>query len=216
MLLVDNCSAHSEDAGEGLTNISVAFLPPNTTSVMQPLDAGLIRALKAHYRRLISQLILNKMDETKESISAMTLARKISLHDGVIMLDQAWREIKDASVRNCWSKCHLIVSPCEEEEDETALAEENGIDSDLPICRPAMDEDIVAEVCEEFGLDLAHEEDNEDEDNEADREVPPSLQETRKAWDTLQRGLFHCGFENFELLRAFNFTVNTTLTKNLI
>ena len=37
MLLVDNCSVHSEDAGEGLTNISVAFLPPNT-SVMQPLD----------------------------------------------------------------------------------------------------------------------------------------------------------------------------------
>ncbi len=64
------------------------------------------------------------MDATEESISAMTLARKISLHDGVIMLYQAWREIKDASIRNCWSKCHLIVSPCEEEEeeDEAALA----------------------------------------------------------------------------------------------
>ncbi len=108
----------------------------------------------------------------------------------------------------------MIFSPCEEEEDEAALAEENRVDSDLLICRPAMDEDIVAEVHEEFGLDLAHE-DNEDEDNEPDREVPPSLQETRKAWDMLQRGLFHHGFENFELLRAFNFAVNMTLTQNL-
>ncbi len=120
-------------------------------------------------------------------------------------------------MRNCWSESHLIVGPCEEEEeeDEAALAEENGVDSDLPICRPATDEDIVAEVHEEFDLNLAHEEDNEYEDDEPDGEVPPSLQETRKAWDTLQRGLFNCGFENFELLRAFNFAVNMTLTKNL-
>ncbi len=72
----------------------------------------------------------------------------------------------------------------------------------------------MAEGCEEFGLNLAHEEDNEDEDDEPDREVPPSLLEMRKAWNMLQRGLFHCGFENFEQLRAFNFAVNTTLTKN--
>ncbi len=75
------------------------LLTPNT-SVLQSLDAGLIRALKAHYRQLISQLILNELDETEESISAKTLARKIYLHNSVIMLDQAWKEMKDASMRN--------------------------------------------------------------------------------------------------------------------
>ena len=45
-LLVDNCPAHPTI--EGLTNIHLIFLPPNTTSVLQPMDQGVIRSLKSH------------------------------------------------------------------------------------------------------------------------------------------------------------------------
>nr|XP_047142814.1 tigger transposable element-derived protein 4-like [Hydra vulgaris] len=50
-LLVDNCSAHPHI--EGLSNINLIFFPPNTTSVLQPMDQGVIRSLKAHYRHKI-------------------------------------------------------------------------------------------------------------------------------------------------------------------
>ncbi|KAI0221967.1 Tigger transposable element-derived protein 6, partial [Lamellibrachia satsuma] len=46
LLFVDNCGAHPEVK---LTNVKMVFLPPNTTSRLQPCDAGIIAALKAHY-----------------------------------------------------------------------------------------------------------------------------------------------------------------------
>ena len=44
-LIVDNCPAHPYV--EGLEAVELVFLPPNTTSKLQPMDQGVIRALKA-------------------------------------------------------------------------------------------------------------------------------------------------------------------------
>ena len=54
-LLIDNCPAHPSVSN--LTNVQLVFLPPNTTSVLQPMNQGVIRRLKAHYRgRVIRRL----------------------------------------------------------------------------------------------------------------------------------------------------------------
>ena len=46
-LLIDNCSAHGTlENVPSLSNVEVIFLPPNTTSKLQPLDAGIIASLK--------------------------------------------------------------------------------------------------------------------------------------------------------------------------
>ena len=42
-LIIDNCTAHPHV--EQLASIELIFLPPNTTSHMQPMDQGVIRAL---------------------------------------------------------------------------------------------------------------------------------------------------------------------------
>ncbi|KAG9403141.1 hypothetical protein AC1031_021962 [Aphanomyces cochlioides] len=46
LLLVDNASPHKVE--EPMSNVKVAYLPPNTTSHLQPLDGGIIAALKKH------------------------------------------------------------------------------------------------------------------------------------------------------------------------
>lgn len=52
LLLLDNCSAHgSAQSLPFLDNVEVLFLPPNTTSRLQPLYAGIIAAIKARYRK---------------------------------------------------------------------------------------------------------------------------------------------------------------------
>ena len=43
LLIVDNCAAHSF---KKYSNIQIEFLPPNVTSKIQPLDQGIIRAVK--------------------------------------------------------------------------------------------------------------------------------------------------------------------------
>ena len=62
-LLIDNCPAHPSVSD--LTNVQLVFLPPNTTSVLQPMDQGVIRSLKAHYRGRAVRRLCRALDKTK-------------------------------------------------------------------------------------------------------------------------------------------------------
>ena len=62
-LIIDNCPAHP--IIENLSHVKLVFLPPNTTSVSQPMDQGVIRCLKAHYRKRLVKLILRSLDSNK-------------------------------------------------------------------------------------------------------------------------------------------------------
>ena len=46
-LVIGNCTAHLNI--ENLKSITLYFLPPNTTSCLQPMDQGAIRSLKYKY-----------------------------------------------------------------------------------------------------------------------------------------------------------------------
>ena len=43
VLFLDNATSHQESIENNLVNIKLVFLPKNTTSMLQPLDAGIIR-----------------------------------------------------------------------------------------------------------------------------------------------------------------------------
>ena len=50
LLLLDNCPSHKIN-GLVLPHVDVYFLPPNTTSKIQPMDVGIIMSFKKNYRR---------------------------------------------------------------------------------------------------------------------------------------------------------------------
>jgi DDE superfamily endonuclease len=60
MLLFPASHALLEDVV--LTNVRLEFLPPNCTSELQPLDAGIIHAAKAAYRRFFLEQVICAMD----------------------------------------------------------------------------------------------------------------------------------------------------------
>ncbi|GBM76755.1 Tigger transposable element-derived protein 4 [Araneus ventricosus] len=97
VLLIYNCIAHIEPSS--LQWIKVVFLPPNTTSVLQPMDQGVIRSLKCHYRKQLILRILECYDENKDC--------DISLLDAVVLLEKSWRLVTESTIRNCFSHVGL-------------------------------------------------------------------------------------------------------------
>ena len=77
LLLLDNASVHPIDIQ--LTNIRLLFFPKNSTSVIQPLDQGIIRSFKCNYRFKLMTYVLSfkKLD----AISSMD--KKFDLYDAI-------------------------------------------------------------------------------------------------------------------------------------
>ena len=65
VLFLDNATSHQESTEKNLSNIKSVFLPKNTTSRLQFLDAGIIRAFKLKYRKLLIRYVISKVDDNK-------------------------------------------------------------------------------------------------------------------------------------------------------
>ena len=92
-LIVDNCPARPTIQ---MNNIELIFLPPNTTSVTQPMDAGIIKNLKFHYRYILA----NRKLETSEGAVPFSW----NILDAIIALKSAWNKVKPVTVLNCYSR----------------------------------------------------------------------------------------------------------------
>ena len=63
LLFLDNALSHPKLLQEGLKNIKIEFLPMNTTSRLQPCDAGIIKTFKNKYRKLLIRYIPACIDQ---------------------------------------------------------------------------------------------------------------------------------------------------------
>nr|XP_014424896.1 tigger transposable element-derived protein 1-like [Pelodiscus sinensis] len=73
LLLLDNAPGHPNTLDDMHPNVKVVFLPPNTTSLIQPMDQGVIASFKAYYlRRTFSQAVraTQKDEMTRELADA--------------------------------------------------------------------------------------------------------------------------------------------------
>jgi hypothetical protein len=103
ILFVDNCLAHHSVTMKELRAVKDVFLPPNTTTKLQPLDQGVIKNLKHHYRKRIIRKMLDRIDDGK--------IFDITLLDCVMELDKAWYEVSSGTISNCFKKAGI----CEDE-----------------------------------------------------------------------------------------------------
>lgn len=99
LIVLDNCSAHNTVTG--LNNIEVAFLPPNTTSALQPMDQDIIQYVKTKYRRCVFERMLLCHDVGKQYDA--------SLLSAVSILAYLWKSTPAHIITNCFKHCGFVV-----------------------------------------------------------------------------------------------------------
>ena len=77
LLLLDNAPSHKLQEGLVLECSKVLFLPANTTTDLQPMDAGVIATFKKQYKKLSSRAQLQMVIKGERvSISPSVSARR--------------------------------------------------------------------------------------------------------------------------------------------
>ncbi|GFR87891.1 tigger transposable element-derived protein [Elysia marginata] len=96
--------------------ITLKFLPPNTTSFLQPMDMGVIKNFKGHYRSRLNDRIIASLDANPDE-KAIDTSKKITLLNALYLALDAWKELKPSTIVNCYSKAGLSACATEEEAD---------------------------------------------------------------------------------------------------
>jgi len=125
LLLIDNAPSHIWNNAD-FPNIEIVPLPPNTTSKLQPLDAGIIAAFKCHIQKQQLAYALNILDHNDnpklykvDQLTAMRWAR------------MAWRNLNATVIQNCWRHTGLLDSSDTSETSDTSDINVSVIDDGL-------------------------------------------------------------------------------------
>ncbi|KAH7937044.1 hypothetical protein HPB49_007561 [Dermacentor silvarum] len=150
-------------------------MPPNYTSLLQPLGQGIIRYVKAEFRKhLVQGLLIN---------IPLKLPTQVNICQAGEMLTGSWWNVKASTISNCWLKAGVLKpSPTPQDWDyreelnpklwselteklsvDTAGTFDDYVDSDSAVAASAElanEDDIVKKVREQ--KDCSSDEDDAD------------------------------------------------------
>ncbi len=126
LLIMDNCSAHIPlmqlASVVTLRNTTVFYLPPNTTSKIQPCDTGIIRSLKAYYRCRFNRLLIQRLQDKVAD------PEKIDVLEATHIAVAAWSmDVKPETIHNCFHHCQIRTTDA----DVTLVSKESLIDPEV-------------------------------------------------------------------------------------
>ena len=199
LLFMDNAGCHPEDLNGKFSNIKVVFLPANTTSVLQPLDLGIIKNFKAYYCRYLLKYVLSKIDECD---TATDVVKSVDILMALRWVATSWALVSAETIRKCFRKAgiltanmSLISTPitdtdpfleCDLEEELHDLIEQSMPssvqcsvreyiqgDDNIEVCLDKGGDDWEAEFMAQFNPE-AEEQEEQDEDDDIEMDVEPA------------------------------------------
>ena len=103
VLVLDNCSAHP-DPSELVSKdgkILAKFLPANVTSLVQPMDQGVIETVKRNYKKKLLRGVIIA-DDQGESI--IDFVKSVNMSKVVQYISESWDEVSATTLRRSWNK----------------------------------------------------------------------------------------------------------------
>ena len=111
LLIMDNHSSH-HGVRDPRGQVRIEGLPPNVTSRIQPMDGGIIKTSKTHYRydllRHTVAVALGKGLPADFPRGGLSAGRKADVGDAIHIALQAWEKVSAHTIVRCWLKCDLL------------------------------------------------------------------------------------------------------------
>ena len=180
LYVCDNASSHQV---REYSHIKFLMLPPNATSIMQPLDQGIILSAKRRYKKKLAERYLACVENNKD---ANSLLKGLDIVQATNMIAASWRETSSTIIQNCFPKAgfkHHAVDPAPETEDplpapapdvwnrvqrwlgDVQFDEFAANEPEAGTAQPMSDQDIVNIV-------LTENDAQEESDDESEEEIP--------------------------------------------
>ena len=122
LLFLDNAPCHSPIFEGKFSNITLKFLPKNTTSKTQPLDSGIIASWKCKYKKRLLRHVCSKVNG---STNACEIVKSVDLLMSIEWGKQAWDEVSSTTIIKCFKRTVLYPeAEVEEDEDDPFEGEE--------------------------------------------------------------------------------------------
>lgn len=97
LLILDNAPGHLHLEHN---NVKILFLPPNTTSIIQPLDQGIIATFKKYYIKSTYRNILDKIKNETSTLS--DIWKNFTILDCLNYVASAITELRPHTLNACW------------------------------------------------------------------------------------------------------------------
>lgn len=124
LLLLDNAPTHIV-TNLTLNHVVVMFLPPNTTSRIQPMDAGIIAAVKKRYRSF----------QLERALDLEQYGPKKMFHVDVLQAMKwataAWDLVTIQTIQNCWRHTGVLGDSSVSLQDGVSDIESSSADKEL-------------------------------------------------------------------------------------
>ena len=104
----DNVSSHQVKEH---SHIKFLMLPPNSTSILQPLDQGILPPVKRRYKKKLAERYLISVKNNKD---ANLLLKQLDIVAVMNMVLHSWKETSSTIVQNCFCRVgfkHHNVDP---------------------------------------------------------------------------------------------------------
>ena len=143
------------------------MLPPNATSIVQPLDQGIIHSVKRRYKKKLADRYLVSVENNKD---VNTILKQLDIVAATNMVHNAWKEISSTIIQNYFSKAgfkHHAVDPDPSPKEppvapapdvwnkvqrlmgDVQFDEFVASEPEAPTTQPMTDEEIINLVCTE-------------------------------------------------------------------
>ncbi|CAG8732061.1 20362_t:CDS:2, partial [Rhizophagus irregularis] len=171
-------------------------LPPNITSHLQPIDAGIIQSFKAKYKRKFCRYLIHQFDRGIDQEK-----NKLNVKEAIDQIAKSWNNVTEITIQNCWKKTGILPSNINEDDMDNItndVDQESDFEEEIEYLLNLLEIDDICDYLQEFDssiptediltdeqiINLVHFEENEDDSDTSDEKIPIVL--TQQAVNSLQ------------------------------